>query len=74
MSSIVLNLALVNHPSTDVARSVNAATAVPVAPVVLHRRVAHVNSFNVGGTRSRSATTSPTVRVKLESHAILEAY
>ena len=47
-ATIVLNLALVNHPSTDDARTVIAATAVPVAPVVLHRRVAHVNSFNVG--------------------------
>ena len=47
-ATIVLNLALVNHPSTDDARTVIAATAVPVAPVVLHRRVAHVNSFNAG--------------------------
>ena len=44
-ATIVLNLALVNHPSTDNARTVIASTA---APVVLHRRVAHVNSFNVG--------------------------
>ena len=47
-ATIVLNLALVNHPSTDDARTVIAATAAAAAPVVLHRRVAHVISFNVG--------------------------
>ena len=47
-ATIVLNLALVNHPSTDDARTVIADAAAAVAPVVLHRRVAHVNSFNVG--------------------------
>jgi len=43
-ATIVLNLALVNHPSTGDARTAGA----PAAPVVLHRRVAHVNSFNLG--------------------------
>ena len=47
-ATIVLNLALVNHPSTDDARAVIESTAAVAAPVVLHRRVAHVNSFNVG--------------------------
>ena len=47
-ATIVLNVALVNHPSTDDARTVIAGTAAAAAPVVLHRRVAHVNSFNVG--------------------------
>lgn len=47
-ATIVLNLALVNHPSTDDARAVIEGTAAPAAPVVLHRRVAHVNSFNTG--------------------------
>ena len=47
-ATIVLNLALVNHPSADDARTVIESTAAAAAPVVLHRRVAHVNSFNVG--------------------------
>ena len=47
-ATIVLNLALVNHPSTSDARTVIATAAAAAAPVVLHRRVAHVNSFNVG--------------------------
>ncbi len=47
-ATIVLNLALVNHPSTGDARTVIATAAAAVAPVVLHRRVAHVNSFNLG--------------------------
>ena len=46
-ATIVLNLALVNHPSTGDARTV-IESAAAAAPVVLHRRVAHVNSFNVG--------------------------
>ena len=45
-ATIVPNLALVNHPSTDDARTVIADAAAATAPVVLHRRVAHVNSFN----------------------------
>ncbi len=44
----MLNLALVNHPSTGDARTVIATAGAPAAPVVLHRRVAHVNSFNLG--------------------------
>ena len=55
-ATIVFNLTLVNHPSTDDARTVIAGTAVPVAPVVLHRRVAHVNSFNAGALRGRVRT------------------
>ena len=47
-ATIVLNLALVNHPSTDDARTVIADAAAAAAPVVLHRPEAHVNSFNVG--------------------------
>ena len=47
-ATIVFNLTLVNHPSTDDARTVIAGTAVPIAPVVLHRRVAHVNNVNAG--------------------------
>ncbi len=47
-ATIVLNLALVNHPSTGDARTVIGTAAAAVAPVVLHRRVAHVNSFNLG--------------------------
>ena len=47
-ATIVLNLALVNHPSTSDARSVIENAAAAATPVVLHRRVAHVNSFNVG--------------------------
>ena len=47
-ATIVLNLALVNHPSTGDARTVIATAGAPAAPVVLHRRVAHVNSFNLG--------------------------
>ena len=47
-ATIVLNLALVNHPSTSDARTVVAGTAAAAAPVILHRRVAHVNSFNTG--------------------------
>ena len=47
-ATIVLNLALVNHPSIDDARTVIESTGVPAAPVVLHRRVAHVNGFNAG--------------------------
>ncbi len=47
-ATIVLNLALVNHPSTADARTVIATAAAAAAPVVLHRRVAHVNSFNAG--------------------------
>ena len=47
-ATVVLNLALSNHPSAGEARSVIATTTVPVAPVVLHRRIAHVNSFNNG--------------------------
>ena len=47
-ATIVLNLALSNHPSAGEARGVIATTNVPDAPVVLHRRVAHVNSFNNG--------------------------
>ena len=47
-ATIVLNLALSNHPSAGEARRVIATTNVPAAPVVLHRRVAHVNSFNNG--------------------------
>ncbi|MCY4599342.1 MAG: ParA family protein [Acidobacteria bacterium] len=47
-ATIVLNLALVNHTSTDDARTVIESTAAAAAPVVLHRRVAHVNSFNAG--------------------------
>ena len=47
-ATIVLNLALVNHPSTSDARSVIESAAAAATPVVLHRRVAHVNSFNVG--------------------------
>ena len=47
-ATIVLNLALVNHPSTADARTVIESTAAAAAPVVLHRRVAHVNSFNLG--------------------------
>ncbi len=45
---IVLNLALSNHPSAGEARRAIATTSVAAAPVVLHRRIAHVNSFNNG--------------------------
>ena len=45
---VVLNLALANHLSAGEARSVIATTNVAAAPVVLHRRIAHVNSFNNG--------------------------
>ncbi len=47
-ATIVLNLALVNHASVADAKAVIATTEVPAAPVVLHRRIAHVNSFNAG--------------------------
>ena len=47
-ATIVLNLALVNHASVTDAKAVIATTEVPAAPVVLHRRIAHVNSFNAG--------------------------
>ena len=47
-ATIVLNLALVNHPSAGDARTVIESTSAAAAAVVLHRRVAHVNSFNLG--------------------------
>ena len=47
-ATIVLNLALVNHPSTADARTVIAGSGAAAAAVVLHRRVAHVHSFNAG--------------------------
>ena len=47
-ATILLNLAPVNHPSADEARGVIETTNIPCAPIVLHRRIAHVNSFNAG--------------------------
>ena len=47
-ATIILNLALVNHASTDDALAVIETTGVPAAPVTIHRRIAHVTSFNAG--------------------------
>ncbi|MCY4508136.1 MAG: hypothetical protein OXG35_14440 [Acidobacteria bacterium] len=47
-ATIILNLALVNHGSIKDALAVIKTTGVPAAPVTIHRRRAHVTSFNAG--------------------------
>lgn len=68
-ATIVLNLALVNHPSADDARTVIESTPAAAAPVVLHRRVAHVNSFNVGRC---AAEYQPAGKAARELRALFE--
>ncbi len=47
-ATIIINRALVNHPSIDQARAVIANTGLPAAPVVMHQRIAHSTSFSSG--------------------------
>lgn len=76
-ATIVLNLALVNHPSTDDALAVIGSTGVPAAPVIIHRRVAHVTSFNAGmcaaeyETSGKAASELRTLFTWLQTNGII---